>query len=138
MTCLAIAQTLQLRLRLKSKKHAWHEVKDKTIADFQKGYTDKREPKNIYNEYFQKLLSRVRERIFAFHSFSHSEEWCPRSMCTKRALVWSLLVLSVVDMGLGVSSITLGVLGIRALLVQKSQTSYSTPIWSGVCVSKRL
>ncbi|KAI7806439.1 transmembrane protein 196 [Triplophysa rosa] len=54
-------------------------------------------------------------------------------MCTKRALVWSLLVLSVVDMGLGVSSITLGVLGIRALLVQKSQTSYSTPIWSGVC-----
>ncbi|XP_055067342.2 transmembrane protein 196 [Misgurnus anguillicaudatus] len=55
-------------------------------------------------------------------------------MCTKRALVWSLLLLSVIDMGLGVSSITLGVLGIRrALWVQRSQTSYSTPIWSGVC-----
>ncbi|XP_051576420.1 transmembrane protein 196 [Myxocyprinus asiaticus] len=55
-------------------------------------------------------------------------------MCTKRALVWTLLVLSVFNMGLGLSSITLGMLGIRQVLwAQKSQTSYSTPIWSGVC-----
>ncbi|XP_016394210.1 transmembrane protein 196-like [Sinocyclocheilus rhinocerous] len=55
-------------------------------------------------------------------------------MCTRRALVWSLLVLSVFHMGLGVSCISLGVLGIiQAHWLQKSQTSFSTPIWSGVC-----
>ncbi|XP_018975529.1 transmembrane protein 196 [Cyprinus carpio] len=55
-------------------------------------------------------------------------------MCTKRVLVWSLLVLSVFHMGLGVSCISLGVLGItQPCRLQKSQTSFSTPIWSGVC-----
>ncbi|KTG43498.1 hypothetical protein cypCar_00002837 [Cyprinus carpio] len=55
-------------------------------------------------------------------------------MCTKRALVWSLLVLSVFHMGLGVSCISLGVLGItQPCRLQKNQTSFSTPIWSGVC-----
>uniref|UniRef100_A0A673H2K3 Transmembrane protein 196 n=1 Tax=Sinocyclocheilus rhinocerous TaxID=307959 RepID=A0A673H2K3_9TELE len=50
------------------------------------------------------------------------------------SLVWSLLVLSVFHMGLGVSCISLGVLGItQPRRLQKSQTSFSTPIWSGVC-----
>ncbi|XDV39940.1 hypothetical protein PO909_009111 [Leuciscus waleckii] len=55
-------------------------------------------------------------------------------MCTKQAHLWSLLVLSVFHMGLGVSCISLGVLGIKqALWPQKSQTSFYTPVWSGVC-----
>ncbi|XP_056090396.1 transmembrane protein 196 [Rhinichthys klamathensis goyatoka] len=55
-------------------------------------------------------------------------------MCTKQAHLWSLLVLSVFHMGLGVSCISLGVLGItQALWPQKTQTSFSTPVWSGAC-----
>ncbi|ROI36349.1 Transmembrane protein 196 [Anabarilius grahami] len=38
-------------------------------------------------------------------------------------------------MGLGVSCISLGLLGItQALWLQKSQTSFSTPVWSGACM----
>uniref|UniRef100_A0A8C1WSV6 Transmembrane protein 196 n=1 Tax=Cyprinus carpio TaxID=7962 RepID=A0A8C1WSV6_CYPCA len=44
------------------------------------------------------------------------------------------LFFSVFHMGLGGSSISLGVLGItQAHWLQKSQTSFSTPIWSGMC-----
>ncbi|XP_002664909.3 transmembrane protein 196 isoform X1 [Danio rerio] len=54
-------------------------------------------------------------------------------MCTKRSLVGSLLVLSVFHMGLGVSCVSLGVIGVtQTLWQQKSQHSFS-PIWSGAC-----
>ncbi|XP_068070216.1 transmembrane protein 196 isoform X2 [Danio rerio] len=55
-------------------------------------------------------------------------------MCTKRSLVGSLLVLSVFHMGLGVSCVSLGVIGVtQTLWQQKSQHSFS-PIWSGACM----
>ncbi|XP_073781565.1 uncharacterized protein tmem196b isoform X3 [Danio rerio] len=59
-------------------------------------------------------------------------------MCTKRSLVGSLLVLSVFHMGLGVSCVSLGVIGVtQTLWQQKSQHSFS-PIWSGACVISSL
>ncbi|TRY58779.1 hypothetical protein DNTS_034615 [Danionella cerebrum] len=54
-------------------------------------------------------------------------------MCTERALVWTLLVLSIFHVGLGTSCVSLGVLGVvQALWQQRSQNSF-TPVWSGVC-----
>ncbi|XP_036394628.1 transmembrane protein 196-like [Megalops cyprinoides] len=55
-------------------------------------------------------------------------------MCTSRKIVWSLLVLSVLEIGFGVASITLGAVGIsRVRAVQKTQLGDASPIWSGVC-----
>uniref|UniRef100_A0A8C2PSQ9 Transmembrane protein 196 n=1 Tax=Cyprinus carpio TaxID=7962 RepID=A0A8C2PSQ9_CYPCA len=56
-------------------------------------------------------------------------------MCDRRSCFFGVwLFVSVFHMGLGGSSISLGVLGIpQAHWLQKSQTSFSTPIWSGMC-----
>ncbi|KAL7883608.1 hypothetical protein SRHO_G00012660 [Serrasalmus rhombeus] len=55
-------------------------------------------------------------------------------MCTSRKIIWSLLVLSVLEMGLGVSSIALGAVGIsRAHAGHKTQQGDASPVWSGVC-----
>lgn len=51
--------------------------------------------------------------------------------------IWSLVVLSVLEMGLGASSIALGVFGIiRVRSVHKLQLGDASPIWSGICVSQ--
>ncbi|XP_030639137.1 transmembrane protein 196 [Chanos chanos] len=53
-------------------------------------------------------------------------------MCTHQKIVRSLVVLSVFEMGLGVSSIVLGVVGSgRARTWHKTQGE-GTPVWSGV------
>lgn len=56
-------------------------------------------------------------------------------MCSSRKIIWSLLVLSTLEIGLGVSSIALGVVGIiRAKAEHKTQQGDASPVWSGVCV----
>lgn len=56
-------------------------------------------------------------------------------MCSSRKIICSLLVLSVLEMGLGVSSIALGAVGIiRAHADHKTQQGDASPVWSGVCV----
>ncbi|KAI4873019.1 hypothetical protein NFI96_023273, partial [Prochilodus magdalenae] len=52
-------------------------------------------------------------------------------MCSKRKIVWSLVMLSLFEMGVGVASVTLGVLELQGV-VQPTHLSISTPIWSGV------
>ncbi|XP_066570699.1 transmembrane protein 196 [Amia ocellicauda] len=55
-------------------------------------------------------------------------------MCTNRKIIWSLLVLSVLEIGLGVSSIALGAVGISQVRGgQKTQLGDASPVWSGVC-----
>ncbi|XP_051948756.1 transmembrane protein 196-like isoform X2 [Xyrauchen texanus] len=55
-------------------------------------------------------------------------------MCSSRKIIWSLLVLSVLEIGLGVSSIVLGAVGIsRAKAKHKTQQGDASPVWSGVC-----
>ncbi|XP_071252146.1 transmembrane protein 196-like isoform X2 [Salvelinus alpinus] len=49
--------------------------------------------------------------------------------------IWSLVILSVLEMGLGASSIALGVFGIiRVRSVHKLQLGDASPIWSGSCM----
>ncbi|KAI4885242.1 hypothetical protein NFI96_012605 [Prochilodus magdalenae] len=56
-------------------------------------------------------------------------------MCTSRKIIWSLLVLSVLEMGLGVSSIALGAVGIsRAQAGHKTHQGDASPVWSGFLV----
>ncbi|XP_059366151.1 transmembrane protein 196-like isoform X1 [Carassius carassius] len=55
-------------------------------------------------------------------------------MCSSRKIIWSLLVLSVLEIGLGVSSIALGAVGIiRVKAEHKTQQGDASPLWSGVC-----
>ncbi|XP_035267026.1 transmembrane protein 196 [Anguilla rostrata] len=56
-------------------------------------------------------------------------------MCTNRKIVWSLVVLSVLEIGFGVSSITLGAVGLRSVrtTMQKTQLGDASPVWSGMC-----
>ncbi|XP_067281799.1 transmembrane protein 196 isoform X2 [Pseudorasbora parva] len=55
-------------------------------------------------------------------------------MCSSRKIIWSLLVLSTLEIGLGVSSIALGAVGIsRAKAEHKTQQGDASPVWSGVC-----
>ncbi len=56
-------------------------------------------------------------------------------MCSRRKIIWSLLVLSVLEIGLGVSSIALGTVGICLVKGEhKTQQGDASPVWSGVCV----
>ncbi|KAL6489599.1 hypothetical protein MHYP_G00033400 [Metynnis hypsauchen] len=48
-----------------------------------------------------------------------------------RKIVWSLVALSLFETGVGVASVTLGVLELQGV-VQQTHLSTSTPIWSGV------
>ncbi|KPP75030.1 transmembrane protein 196-like [Scleropages formosus] len=56
-------------------------------------------------------------------------------MCTSRKIAWSLLVLSVLESGLGVSSIALGALGTRRARATRGQVHPGdcSPVWSGLC-----
>ncbi|XP_066532023.1 transmembrane protein 196 isoform X2 [Hoplias malabaricus] len=55
-------------------------------------------------------------------------------MCTSRKIIWSLLVLSALELGLGVSSIALGAVALsRAHGNHKTQQGDASPVWSGVC-----
>uniref|UniRef100_A0A8C9RIN4 Transmembrane protein 196 n=1 Tax=Scleropages formosus TaxID=113540 RepID=A0A8C9RIN4_SCLFO len=55
-------------------------------------------------------------------------------MCTSRKIIWSLLLLSLVEIGLGVSSIALGAVGVRrAQAEHKTRQGDASPVWSGVC-----
>ncbi|XP_036372258.1 transmembrane protein 196 isoform X2 [Megalops cyprinoides] len=55
-------------------------------------------------------------------------------MCTSRKIICSLLVLSVLEIGLGVSSIALGAVAIRRVrAASKPQQGDASPVWSGVC-----
>ncbi|XP_035286859.1 transmembrane protein 196 isoform X2 [Anguilla rostrata] len=54
-------------------------------------------------------------------------------MCSSRKIICSLLVLSVLKIGLGVSSIALGAVGIcRMRPKYKPQQGDASPVWSGV------
>ncbi|KAJ8354423.1 hypothetical protein SKAU_G00219900 [Synaphobranchus kaupii] len=55
-------------------------------------------------------------------------------MCTNRKIVWSLLVLSVLEIGFGVSSIALGAVGLSWVqtTMQKTQLGDASPVWSGM------
>ncbi|KAF0024733.1 hypothetical protein F2P81_023535 [Scophthalmus maximus] len=56
-------------------------------------------------------------------------------MCSSRKILWSLLLLSVVEVGLGVASIVLGAVGIiRVRGEHKAQQGDASPVWSGLCV----
>ncbi|RXN13287.1 transmembrane protein 196-like isoform X2 [Labeo rohita] len=58
-------------------------------------------------------------------------------MCTSRKIIWSLLVLSVLEIGLGVSSIALGAVGIsRAKAEHKTQQGDASPmiLFSSCCI----
>ncbi|XP_061616162.1 transmembrane protein 196 isoform X1 [Phyllopteryx taeniolatus] len=55
-------------------------------------------------------------------------------MCSTRKILWSLLLLSVVEVGLGVASIVLGAVGIIWVRGQhKPQQGDASPVWSGLC-----
>nr|XP_043908201.1 transmembrane protein 196 isoform X2 [Solea senegalensis] len=56
-------------------------------------------------------------------------------MCSSRKILWSLLLLSVVEVGLGVASIVLGAVGIsRVRGEHKPQQGDASPVWSGLCM----
>nr|XP_056713695.1 transmembrane protein 196 isoform X6 [Euleptes europaea] len=55
-------------------------------------------------------------------------------MCTSGHIIGSLLVLSVLEIGLGVSSVAVGAVSFSlALAEQPPQLGDSSPVWSGVC-----
>ncbi|CAL8296381.1 unnamed protein product [Lota lota] len=55
-------------------------------------------------------------------------------MCSSRKILWSLLLLSVVEVGLGVASIVLGAVGISWIRGDhKPQQGDASPVWSGLC-----
>ncbi|GLD72739.1 transmembrane protein 196 [Lates japonicus] len=59
-------------------------------------------------------------------------------MCSSRKILWSLLLLSVVEVGLGVASIVLGAVGIsRVRGEQKPQQGDASPVWSGLCCAPK-
>lgn len=56
-------------------------------------------------------------------------------MCTSSQIIGSLLVLSVLEIGLGVSSVAVGAVSFSLVLTEhKPQLGDSSPVWSGVCV----
>ncbi|KAF3707546.1 Transmembrane protein 196 [Channa argus] len=56
-------------------------------------------------------------------------------MCSSRKILWSLLLLSLVEVGLGVASIVLGAVGISWVRGQhKPQQGDASPVWSGLCM----
>lgn len=56
-------------------------------------------------------------------------------MCSSRKILWSLLLLSVVEVGVGVASVVLGAVGISwARGHYKPQQGDASPVWSGLCV----
>ncbi|XP_008296429.1 transmembrane protein 196 [Stegastes partitus] len=55
-------------------------------------------------------------------------------MCSSRKILWSLLLLSLVEVGLGVASIVLGAVGISWVRGErKPQQGDASPVWSGLC-----
>ncbi|XP_041421895.1 transmembrane protein 196 isoform X1 [Xenopus laevis] len=55
-------------------------------------------------------------------------------MCTSRQIIGSLLVLSVLEIGLGLSSVAVGaVTFFKVRMEQKPQLGDSSPVWSGAC-----
>ncbi|XP_077159947.1 transmembrane protein 196 isoform X6 [Paroedura picta] len=56
-------------------------------------------------------------------------------MCTSSHIIGSLLVLSVLEIGLGVSSVAVGAVSFSLVLAepQPPQLGDSSPVWSGVC-----
>ncbi|KAG7281354.1 hypothetical protein CRUP_023505, partial [Coryphaenoides rupestris] len=60
-------------------------------------------------------------------------------MCSSRQILWSLLLLSVVEVGLGVASMVLGAVGISGIRgEQKPQQGDASPVWSGLCFVRAL
>ncbi|KAK0130677.1 Transmembrane protein 196 [Merluccius polli] len=56
-------------------------------------------------------------------------------MCSSRKILWSLLLLSVLEVGLGVASIVLGAVGISWIRGDtKPQQGDASPVWSGLCM----
>ncbi|KAM6411671.1 transmembrane protein 196 isoform 7-T7 [Pluvialis apricaria] len=56
-------------------------------------------------------------------------------MCTSSQIIGSLLVLSVLEIGLGVSSVAVGAVSFSLVLTEnKPQLGDSSPVWSGVCM----
>uniref|UniRef100_A0AAQ5ZKT1 Transmembrane protein 196 n=1 Tax=Amphiprion ocellaris TaxID=80972 RepID=A0AAQ5ZKT1_AMPOC len=53
-------------------------------------------------------------------------------MCSSRKILWSLLLLSLVEVGLGVASIVLGAVGI-SWVQDTPQQGDASPVWSGLC-----
>ncbi|KAM6899435.1 transmembrane protein 196 [Xenentodon cancila] len=54
-------------------------------------------------------------------------------MCSSRKILWSLLLLSVVEVGLGVASIVLGAVGINWVRKGTIHQGDASPVWSGLC-----
>uniref|UniRef100_A0A8C7ZSW0 Transmembrane protein 196 n=1 Tax=Oryzias sinensis TaxID=183150 RepID=A0A8C7ZSW0_9TELE len=55
-------------------------------------------------------------------------------MCSSRKILWSLFVLSLVEVGLGVASIVLGAVGISWVRGEhKPRQGDASPVWSGLC-----
>lgn len=56
-------------------------------------------------------------------------------MCSSRKILWSLLLLSLLEVGLGVASIVLGAVGIYWVREEhQPQQGDASPVWSGLCV----
>ncbi|KAJ3609233.1 hypothetical protein NHX12_023757 [Muraenolepis orangiensis] len=55
-------------------------------------------------------------------------------MCSSRTVLWSLLLLSAVEAGLGVASMALGAVGLSGMRADaKPQQGDASPVWSGLC-----
>ncbi|XP_063306794.1 transmembrane protein 196 [Pelobates fuscus] len=55
-------------------------------------------------------------------------------MCTSGQIIGSLLVLSLLEIGLGLSSVAVGTVSfVRVRMVAKPQLGDSSPVWSGAC-----
>uniref|UniRef100_A0A3B1IG08 Transmembrane protein 196 n=1 Tax=Astyanax mexicanus TaxID=7994 RepID=A0A3B1IG08_ASTMX len=52
-------------------------------------------------------------------------------MCNSQKIVWSLVMISLFETGVGVASVILGVLELQGVM-QQTHLSTATPIWSGV------
>ncbi|KAL4629736.1 transmembrane protein 196-like [Arapaima gigas] len=56
-------------------------------------------------------------------------------MCTSRKITWSLVLLSALQIGLGVSSVALGAVGVRrAQAEHRTRQGDASPVWSGMCL----
>ncbi|KAK5603065.1 hypothetical protein CRENBAI_009834 [Crenichthys baileyi] len=87
------------------------------------------EPRRRRNAEYCGILSR---RVLTFSSWSWRDAW--GRMCSSRKILWSLLLLSLVEVGLGVASIVLGAVGIsRVRGEHPPQQGDASPVWSGLC-----
>ncbi|MEQ2281653.1 hypothetical protein AMECASPLE_032676, partial [Ameca splendens] len=87
------------------------------------------DPRRRRNAEYCGILSR---RVLTSSCWSWRDAW--GRMCSSRKILWSLLLLSLVEVGLGVASIVLGAVGIsRVRGEHPPHQGDASPVWSGLC-----